>query len=71
MQTPLPERQETSPAADPIGYETWYLRYLTLQRISPHLAHKDHEPDPRKWGLNEREATFIRVRVERDYNRKY
>jgi hypothetical protein len=62
---------ETPTTADPAGYSTWYLRFLTLKRLHPELAHKDHEPQPKKWGLTEREAAFIRVRVAREYNRKF
>jgi hypothetical protein len=61
---------QNRPAADPAGYETFYLRFLTLKRVSPHAAHKDHEPKPEHFGLSEREAAFIQLRVEREFNRE-
>lgn len=61
--------EESKP--DPAGYETMYLRFLTLKRVSPHLAHKDHEPRPAQFGLDDREAAFLRVKIEREFYRGF
>lgn len=56
---------------DPQTYETLYIRFLGIKRAFKHLNHRDHEPKPEQHGLTEREAAFIRVRVEREFNRKF
>lgn len=61
--------EESKP--DPAGYETMYLRFLTLKCVSPHLAHKDHEPWPAQFGLDDREAAFLRVKIEREFYRGF
>lgn len=60
-----------NPTPDPKGYETMYIRFLTLRKVSPYLAHEDHKPKPSRFGLSEKEAAFIRVRAEREHGRSF
>lgn len=62
----LPNQQ----TPDVRGYEQLYLRFLGMKRAFKNLNHTDHEPKPADFGLSDRDAAFIRVRVERDFSRK-
>lgn len=56
---------------DPTGYETHYLRFLGMKRAFRNLNHRDHEPKPKSFGISDRDAAFIRERVDREHKRKF
>ncbi len=62
--------KQQAPAADPAGYETMYRRFLTIIQAFPRLNHKGQAPKPEDFGLTDRDAAFLRVRIERDCARR-
>lgn len=58
-------------APDPQAYATMYLRFLTMKRAFKHLNHAGTEPQPKDFGLTEGQAALERVKVEREYSRKF
>ena len=72
MNTQAPNRETIGATipADPASYSTMYLRFLTAKRAFPKLNHAGTEPQPKDFGLSDRDAAFIRVQVDREHQRK-